>query len=208
VGDLASLLPSWRRGLDAEHKSARTVQSYGEAARQFPGLPDDGRDADRGGVNHPRARRVVHRVAARGRAVAVDVRQPVPLPPAAVPLARGRGRHRAQTDGEDASAPAGAANTAATSALTPSTKTTERDLRTRYPERQPCGQPSIHEMPSLNARQRTTSTALPASRPAATCSRPSGSSSNAIRVVTVLRSSPCAMRSESLRWISSSCARS
>ncbi|MGH9048342.1 MAG: tyrosine-type recombinase/integrase [Acidimicrobiia bacterium] len=35
MGDLASLLPSWRRSLDAEHKSARTIQSYEEAARQL-----------------------------------------------------------------------------------------------------------------------------------------------------------------------------
>ena len=33
--DLAALIPSWRRSLDAEHKSARTIQSYDEAARQF-----------------------------------------------------------------------------------------------------------------------------------------------------------------------------
>ena len=35
VGDLATLLPSWRRHLRAENKSARTVQSYLEAADQF-----------------------------------------------------------------------------------------------------------------------------------------------------------------------------
>jgi site-specific recombinase XerD len=35
VGDVAALLPSWRRHLRAENKSARTVQSYTEAADQF-----------------------------------------------------------------------------------------------------------------------------------------------------------------------------
>ncbi|HWE56565.1 MAG TPA: tyrosine-type recombinase/integrase [Acidimicrobiales bacterium] len=35
VGDLSALLPSWRRHLQAEEKSARTVQSYLEAADQF-----------------------------------------------------------------------------------------------------------------------------------------------------------------------------
>src|SRR5258708_2723051 len=34
-GALAALIPSWRRSLNAEHKSARTIQSYDEAARQF-----------------------------------------------------------------------------------------------------------------------------------------------------------------------------
>lgn len=33
--DLVSLVPSWRRSLDAEGKSPRTIQSYDEAARQF-----------------------------------------------------------------------------------------------------------------------------------------------------------------------------
>jgi site-specific recombinase XerD len=33
--DLSTLVPSWRRSLAAEHKSARTIQSYDEAARQF-----------------------------------------------------------------------------------------------------------------------------------------------------------------------------
>jgi site-specific recombinase XerD len=32
---IVDVLPSWRRSLDAEHKSARTVQSYDEAAQQF-----------------------------------------------------------------------------------------------------------------------------------------------------------------------------
>ena len=35
VGDLAGLLPSWRRHLRAENKSPRTIQSYSEAAEQF-----------------------------------------------------------------------------------------------------------------------------------------------------------------------------
>jgi site-specific recombinase XerD len=35
VGDLAGLLPSWGRHLLAENKSARTIQSYTEAAQQF-----------------------------------------------------------------------------------------------------------------------------------------------------------------------------
>src|SRR5947207_2004223 len=35
VGDIAILLPSWRRHLRAENKSARTIQSYEEAAEQF-----------------------------------------------------------------------------------------------------------------------------------------------------------------------------
>jgi site-specific recombinase XerD len=35
VGDVATLLPSWRRHLRAENKSARTIQSYTEAADQF-----------------------------------------------------------------------------------------------------------------------------------------------------------------------------
>jgi site-specific recombinase XerD len=35
VGDLAGLVPSWRRHLRAENKSPRTIQSYGEAAEQF-----------------------------------------------------------------------------------------------------------------------------------------------------------------------------
>jgi site-specific recombinase XerD len=35
VGDLATLLPSWRRHLRAENKSARTIQSYEEAAEQL-----------------------------------------------------------------------------------------------------------------------------------------------------------------------------
>jgi site-specific recombinase XerD len=35
LGDLTALLPSWRRHLRAENKSARTVQSYTEAAEQF-----------------------------------------------------------------------------------------------------------------------------------------------------------------------------
>jgi site-specific recombinase XerD len=35
VGDVAVLLPSWRRHLRAENKSARTIQSYTEAADQF-----------------------------------------------------------------------------------------------------------------------------------------------------------------------------
>jgi site-specific recombinase XerD len=34
-GDLAALIPSWRRSLSAENKSPRTVQSYVEAADQF-----------------------------------------------------------------------------------------------------------------------------------------------------------------------------
>jgi len=38
VGDLAGLLPSWRRHLQAGSKSARTVQSYTEAAQQFCGF--------------------------------------------------------------------------------------------------------------------------------------------------------------------------
>jgi len=41
---MASLLPSWRRHLRAENKSARTIQSYGEAAEQFCAfLTDTGR---------------------------------------------------------------------------------------------------------------------------------------------------------------------
>jgi site-specific recombinase XerD len=35
VGDVAVLLPSWQRHLRAENKSARTIQSYTEAADQF-----------------------------------------------------------------------------------------------------------------------------------------------------------------------------
>lgn len=34
-GDLAVLIPSWRRSLQAEAKSPRTIQSYDEAAAQF-----------------------------------------------------------------------------------------------------------------------------------------------------------------------------
>lgn len=35
VGDLGGLLPSWSRHLQAERKSPRTIQSYGEAATQL-----------------------------------------------------------------------------------------------------------------------------------------------------------------------------
>jgi site-specific recombinase XerD len=35
IGDLAGLVPSWRRSLTAEGKSPRTIQSYEEAALQF-----------------------------------------------------------------------------------------------------------------------------------------------------------------------------
>jgi site-specific recombinase XerD len=35
LGDIAALLPSWRRHLRAENKSPRTLQSYEEAADQF-----------------------------------------------------------------------------------------------------------------------------------------------------------------------------
>jgi len=35
VGDITTLLPSWKRHLRAENKSARTIQSYEEAAQQF-----------------------------------------------------------------------------------------------------------------------------------------------------------------------------
>ncbi len=37
---IVDLLPSWRRSLAAEHKSARTIQSYDEAARQFVAFLD------------------------------------------------------------------------------------------------------------------------------------------------------------------------
>src|ERR1700730_833399 len=35
IGDLAGLIPSWRRSLTAEGKSPRTIQSYEEASLQF-----------------------------------------------------------------------------------------------------------------------------------------------------------------------------
>jgi site-specific recombinase XerD len=35
VGDVGDLIPSWRRSLDAEGKSHRTIQSYEEAGTQF-----------------------------------------------------------------------------------------------------------------------------------------------------------------------------
>lgn len=41
VGDLTVLLPSWRRHLRAENKSARTIQSYTEAAEQFGAFLSD-----------------------------------------------------------------------------------------------------------------------------------------------------------------------
>ncbi len=41
VGDLTSLLPSWRRHLRAENKSPRTIQSYAEAAEQFQAFLTD-----------------------------------------------------------------------------------------------------------------------------------------------------------------------
>ena len=46
LGDLAGLLPSWRRHLRAENKSARTVQSYprrpNSSGRSWPtGMPTD-----------------------------------------------------------------------------------------------------------------------------------------------------------------------
>lgn len=46
LGDIAALLPSWRRHLLAENRSPRTIGSYGEAVEQFlafageHGLPD------------------------------------------------------------------------------------------------------------------------------------------------------------------------
>lgn len=47
VGDIAALIPSWERSLRAENKSPRTLETYGESARQLlrflteQGMPTD-----------------------------------------------------------------------------------------------------------------------------------------------------------------------